>query len=373
MLSVAKRAGTLEYKPEFDGIRAIAVMAVLISHFYLGPTLEPFVKRLPLGHMGVQLFFVLSGFLITNILIGCRDNIIDNGGAKSVVLKAFYMRRILRIFPIYYITIFVVFFFGATEFREVVPYHLFFMSNFPVAIYAEPLASGGMVHAQSGHFWSLAVEEQFYLFWPLAVLSLPRLTLVRVCLFLIVAAPIFRAFLFVIGFPVQVGYLPAFMDALGIGAFLACHRNNWCPKLSPRSVALIFKFSICLAAISLGWYVFGILYRPFWIVFPFFESILYLYLFATILDGKIPYVSAVLRNSVLVTVGKVSYGIYLLHTFVADFVKLYVVDVSMYSALLQAVISIVASVLVGLLSWQIVERPINNLKAYFPYKTQERF
>lgn len=320
--------------------------------------------------MGVQLFFVLSGFLITSILIGCRNDIVDQGRTRTGVLKAFYMRRVLRIFPIYYLTILVVFLVGSSGFREILPYHLFFVSNLPSAIYAGPLASGGLVHAQSSHFWSLAVEEQFYLFWPLLVLSMHRRSIVQLCLLLIVAAPLFRAALFLYGFPVQVGYLPAQMDALGIGALFAFYRGGWHPQIPPKAIRLILMICAGCMAICVYWYVSGVLYRPFWIIFPFFEAIAYLFLLAAVLNGKLPRLSRILRNIVLVTIGKVSFGVYLLHTFVASFVSVYIIDVSAQSVLLQALIGIVATVLVALLSWQFFERPINNLKARYPYKAQ---
>src|SRR5208337_4189358 len=145
-----------------DGIRALAVIAVMIQHFDPGT-----VRWIKLGHVGVRVFFVLSGFLITGILLQARQSAEIDGLSKWRVLRNFYARRFLRIFPIYYLVILVTWVAGIAEMRESVGWNLSYLSNF----YFYQRGTGNY---SVTHLWSLAVEEQFYLLWPLLILFLPR-------------------------------------------------------------------------------------------------------------------------------------------------------------------------------------------------------
>jgi peptidoglycan/LPS O-acetylase OafA/YrhL len=174
--------GVLRYNPALDGVRGIAVLLVLANHFLArgdpnrGLVAIPF-KLAQAGRTGVDLFFVLSGFLITSILWETRGN--------SRYFTAFYARRTLRIFPLYYGCLIVVLvvlpLFGVFRTPEIQPildnqsYLWFYASNFcPVRL------SMGWLHL--GHFWSLAIEEQFYLFWPLILSRLSRQGCIRVAI-----------------------------------------------------------------------------------------------------------------------------------------------------------------------------------------------
>ena len=157
--------------PELDGVRGLAILMVLLYHFRHGypPMLRELDKKiLGLGWSGVDLFFVLSGFLISGILL-------DTMEARNYYWS-FYGRRILRIFPLYLIAVF-------GYFQVLVPLAAHFRhptlsgasreiwfwlhaSNFPAAeAYKEKFLP---------HFWSLSVEEQFYLMWPLLIRQIRR-------------------------------------------------------------------------------------------------------------------------------------------------------------------------------------------------------
>src|SRR5262249_40880734 len=148
------------YMPQLDGLRAVAVLAVVAHHTLPGPL----VDALNPGAAGVRLFFVLSGFLITGILLGCRESMAQQGAGQA--LASFYARRFLRIFPLYYFALAVVLLAGVQEARDGAAWHLAYLSN----VYGVRQGWLGSL----AHFWSLAVEEQFYLVWPALVLSLPR-------------------------------------------------------------------------------------------------------------------------------------------------------------------------------------------------------
>jgi peptidoglycan/LPS O-acetylase OafA/YrhL len=146
-----------------DGVRGVAVLLVLTGH----------AAALPTAQHGVQLFFVLSGFLITRILLRGGEEI-DNGRSAAQVFAEFYVRRTLRIMPAYYALLFVGALLDLSYFRMYMPWHAFYGSN--VLMW-----SIGSLLGPVSHFWSLAVEEQFYLVWPLLILVIARKEVIKLC------------------------------------------------------------------------------------------------------------------------------------------------------------------------------------------------
>jgi len=148
--STAGRTG-IRYCPEIDGLRALAAICVLIGHLY---SLE-----FGLAGSGVRLFFCISGYLITHILLSAHAS-----GGTGQILRAFFVRRVLRIFPPYYLALGIALALNAYDIRDTALWHLTFTTNIMLALRGEwePIITG--------HLWSLAVEEQFYLLWPAALL-----------------------------------------------------------------------------------------------------------------------------------------------------------------------------------------------------------
>jgi peptidoglycan/LPS O-acetylase OafA/YrhL len=169
-----------------DGVRALAVLAVVLYHF--DPLQTPWLRAVQgLGFLGVDVFFVLSGFLITTLLLR------EPARPLGTLLRAFYMRRALRIFPLYYVGVavyaVVAIARGAeswTTYRGFLPSLLLYWSDWRLAFQPLPFP-------QFGHAWSLAVEEKFYLLWPLAALLWNRRHGSRIALATIVAATVWRA------------------------------------------------------------------------------------------------------------------------------------------------------------------------------------
>jgi peptidoglycan/LPS O-acetylase OafA/YrhL len=206
--------------PVLDGLRGIAILLVVVHNVghWQGPLPSVFAKLVYFLHapgwIGVQLFFVLSGFLITGILLDSRG--------REGALRTFWLRRVLRIFPLYYAVVFVgtlvlpalgVFspkVLDAVERTRV--FYWTYLSNWT------DLKTGGIPFFP--HFWSLAVEEQFYLVWPLAVLTLERRTLLRTAIALGVVALLVRAGLRFAGMAPGAAYefTVARMDSLTFGA-----------------------------------------------------------------------------------------------------------------------------------------------------------
>jgi peptidoglycan/LPS O-acetylase OafA/YrhL len=194
--------------PAFDGMRAVAVFLVIGYHFGL--------PGVPGAH-GVLNFFVLSGFLITWILLK------ENDRTGKISLKAFYRRRILRIFPAFYVYWFLLVAMLLVTGRHILWPHaissFFYVTNYYNAINGDP-------NTGFSHTWSLAIEEQFYLLWPLLLLllrnNLARLT--KVLIGIIVTVWVYRVIL-VYGFDVRQSWLFASfdtrLDSLMVGCLMA--------------------------------------------------------------------------------------------------------------------------------------------------------
>ena len=172
--------GSGEHLDQLDTLRAFAVTAVLIRHFW--PELQP---GLDLGARGVHLFFALSGFLITGILLRSRALVEDSGRGSGLAIRRFYIRRFLRIFPIYYLVLAVTWALGVPDVRSGMVWHLAYGSNVLFAIQ-------NRWPQTTSHLWSLSVEEQFYLIWPLLMFLVPRRQLGTAVLAFIFAGPLFR-------------------------------------------------------------------------------------------------------------------------------------------------------------------------------------
>ncbi len=203
--------------PELDGFRAIAIWAVLIAHAFYGwndtqAIAERFPQRLQLalghGWLGVDLFFVLSGFLITGILLDTREH--------PAYFKNFYVRRALRILPLYFGCIVVM----SLGYRGYGPYFLtsvFFLANL-ARLFGVPAPHG------PGVFWSLAVEEHFYLLWPVLNRFLRRRLFAMLAILLVVLTPVARIVFAAHGLNTnEQVYLYSWFrfDGLALGALLA--------------------------------------------------------------------------------------------------------------------------------------------------------
>ena len=171
----------MNYYPALDGVRAISVVLVMLHHFQL----------LSFGWMGVQIFFVLSGFLITRILMRQKAALFGD------YLGCFYIRRILRIFPLYFGYLILLMgidrFWGPAHMFKQWQYFLFtYTYNFSRLI-ASLKHAGFELSFSFSHFWSLCVEEQFYFIWPFVIYFFPERIIKIIVAGLMFAIPLFRA------------------------------------------------------------------------------------------------------------------------------------------------------------------------------------
>jgi peptidoglycan/LPS O-acetylase OafA/YrhL len=347
------------YFPQLDALRAFAVLAVIWHHWFPGATFG-----LPLAS-GVQLFFVLSGFLITRILLVARDDVErTKATGKGRVIAAFWSRRILRIFPVFYAVVILAIIAGVADLRQSYGWHLSYASNFYFI-----LQEGW--HRPVAHFWTLAVEEQFYLVWPMVVLFLPRRWLPGVFVGLALIGPAYRACgvyffsdvrLFVIG-------TPGSFDSLALGALLAwmhLYPRVWSRSLLSRgrmialgAIALYIGLQMIPRAGAALQGIYG------WSVL----SVVFACGIHACTQGVGGVVGRVLNNGVLRYVGTISYGLYLVYNLSGVPGQLaarwfpQLAPTGDWGLATQAVVTLsIASA-----SWHWFEKPINSLKRYLPY------
>ena len=281
--------------PGLDGIRGCAVLAVMGFHTYLSP--------FALGWAGVNCFFVLSGFLITGILIRAK--------AQSRFFSTFYARRALRIFPAYYLMLAVIFIWAVARELPVGdgPFFLFYLQNFAYAARGFDVSFPVM----AAHTWSLAVEEQFYLLWPCIVWFLSVTALRRVVIGIIVAGPLMRVIIghFSGGWMASYVLLPGEADMLAWGALGAV---AFLPK--PRIILAAAVVLIVIFAVRGGydWLGASMLQSAGSVRGSLFFSLLGAASLALILIAKSEgATSRILDFSPLRYAGKISYGLYLYH------------------------------------------------------------
>ena len=229
-----------ERDPRLDGVRGIAILLVLVCHLTQyggmapnGPTLDRLWRAwtLPLG-LGVDLFFVLSGFLITGILLDTRDG--------PGYFRNFYARRFLRIFPLYYATLAVTFLLIPAVRGDAVWYWTYLI-NYRFADVGWPRVPF------LGHFWTLAVEEQFYLVWPALVFFVPRRILPWVCVAAAGTSIWGRLGTFHANLPAYANLATHLrLDALAIGGLIAwlARRPQGLTRLRPLAVVLFWVCSV---------------------------------------------------------------------------------------------------------------------------------
>jgi peptidoglycan/LPS O-acetylase OafA/YrhL len=232
-----RRVTERKHIPALDGIRGVAVLMVLSFHlFYNRDGLTGYLRRalfvVDSGWVGVDLFFVLSGFLITGILLRTKES--------PRYFRTFYARRALRIFPLYYGVVIVAVLILPHFLRRSPGIDALLARQWMLWTYTTNFDAMrfGSDWLDLLHFWSLAIEEQFYLVWPAIVYFAPAATLRKLCWTLVVMAPICRLLVLLGGDP-RAPYLltPCRADALAIGALVAV---GW---TDPRRRAAMVKLA----------------------------------------------------------------------------------------------------------------------------------
>ncbi len=349
---------SLAYMPQLDGLRTLAVLCVLATHWIDAP----WVRTLDPGRHGVRLFFVLSGFLITRILLSYRDELLNDPSANiGKYLRRFYAHRSLRIFPLYYCLLLAAVLINSPGMREVAPWHALYLSNLRLAIEGKPIA--GTL------FWSLAVEEQFYLVWPLLVLCIRPQRLFSIILILVTLAPLYRLTGHLLSWNSNaIRWLPfGCLDTLGMGALLGYMWHIYGPdsQKTREFIGSCLIVGVPLAIVGamfdnpshLGASEWGIT------VSDLADACLFSGLVYSAARGISGTLGRVLLNPVIAYLGTLSYGIYVLHPFVKGVISRYELDVFIPEPLRPG-LWLLATVAAASLSWFLLERPAVSLKRY---------
>lgn len=353
--------------PALDGIRGIAIVAVLFYHtgiwgvMAVGTLPATMVERwlfaaAARGYLGVDLFFALSGFLITGILY-------DSKG-RSDYLRRFYTRRALRIFPLYYAVLFLLVFVAPLVYHhwQVVIGGWSSVWAWAYLLNVEIVAGPAKTPTVFLHLWSLCVEEQFYMIWPFVVLACSRRGLLRLCLALFAGTIAIRYLLGPVfpGRPVN-WLMPARLDALAAGSFVAALLRG------SIDVAAVRRWAQAIGAAALAVFLVNQaidLTSPIPIAAVLAGAVL-AWIALSDSDAPIPVVSRPIPRFF----GKYSYAIYLLHQPIALFL-LQVIPFKRVgdrygllpaSALMFGLVC-AASIVAALISWHTLEKHFLKLK-----------
>jgi peptidoglycan/LPS O-acetylase OafA/YrhL len=353
--------------PELDGVRGVAILVVLAYHGFAWSMQKEswtgFAHVVELltrpGWMGVDLFFVLSGFLITGILLDSRG--------RPRYFRNFYSRRALRILPLYYaiLVLIAIFYRGSAGFVALSTFYLSNMADlFGVSVVYGPL-------------WSLSVEEHFYLFWPWLVSRLNPLHMRLLAVGIFLAEPVLRGIAYFHRWDVAV-YTWFRLDGLALGALLALFMRS--EEYTPKR---LFKLGIaCLggaAALAILGIPFGLQTRKTLVgdsLLFTFCSVMFAGGIAIILSGSFPTVSGLARCRSLRWCGSLSYCLYIIHWLIfgrydAVFGKYsprIVAALGRFGAIcIRTLAVMVISFVVAEISQRYFEGPVLRLKRYFAY------
>jgi peptidoglycan/LPS O-acetylase OafA/YrhL len=360
---------------ELDGLRGVAVLLVLFHHLVIHSkmTRDSFLdintyKLAASAWIGVDLFFVLSGFLITGILY-------DSKNAKGY-FRNFYSRRALRIFPLYFGILALIL--AARPSLLPADAQLWFwtyLSNIYIVV-----ENGWPDPPHLNHFWSLAIEEQFYLLWPLAVLAFGRQQLIRLSIACMIIAFVLRV-ISPLGMSPLDGYmlLPTRMDALAAGAVVALlirsdeGRNfvrTWAaPSLYATGILIFALFQH-----KWGLYELNPLVRTFGYTLLAVAAASLIGVLVTANDKR--WLRRGLSMPWLMQLGKYSYGIYVLHHPIIFVLRGAGIDARLFpqmfdsslpGVLMFAAVAGCITLSSAMLSYHCWELPFLKMKRFFPY------
>src|SRR5919205_3513823 len=348
------------YRPELDCLRFFAFLFVFISHAFSISTdyyiqlgmpgeLAAWVRAaVGSGGIGVVLFFVLSSYLITELLIR------EDTRRGSLDIKAFYIRRALRIWPLYFFFLFLIYVVIPRESIYSLKTNfllsmLLFVGNWAVVL------NNGMGASVAGPLWSISVEEQFYLAWPLVIARVGVNRLKHVCIGLIIFANLTRIVMEKkgAGFVAFWCSTVSWFDAIAAGALIALFLRGKPARFSPLVRLLLTVGGLVI-------WVLSIRFRDY-LIYPDIAS------FPLIILGSVMLLLAALgsslTNPVLVYFGRMSYGLYVFHALALVIASLVFVNYSIYHAIAGLMITIAMAAI----SFHLLEKPFLRLKKRFTY------
>lgn len=318
------------YLPQLDGLRCCAVLLVLWQH--AGPRVGIRVLyQYGIGIWGVWLFFVLSAFLISGILLRARD-----AGIRAA-LRRFYARRVRRIIPAYWVFLFAAILLGVPFVRGELAAHLVYFTH--------GMVGGPPWPGATDHLWSLAVEEQFYIVWPAIVLLLPMRWIPRVLVVAGLGGVVLRATLPALPGTTLIGIecaMPGALDSFALGGLLA---YGWHTRPRRRFALAPVALAGVVLALAAG--------DGFWrfVTMPLAIALISVWLVDRAARSEWP----VLQWAPIRGIGRISYGVYLYHALVIY--ALAAAPLRAGSAVYMLTV-VMLTLAVSALSFRYLERPI---------------
>lgn len=364
------------YFPNLDALRGIAAIFVVLGHIeFLKPGFR--LKRIPLysifdigANIAVTLFFVLSGFLITYLLVNEKEE------KQKIFLKEFYIRRTLRIWPLFYLTLFISYIIVPQFFPSYSRYaytssfvlNALFLTNITYALHKPPPLGTPV--------WSIGIEEQFYIFWPWVLIKTRLESLMKRLLLIILSIFIFKAALLYFSNPgnfihkIWILVNITRYDCLFIGAIAALLYKGHSIKIGRLQINYYSFANYTAQVITYTLLILTILANLFYKL-PIIHQ-WYSFLFMSMILSMATYEKSIVRidNRILNYLGKISYSIYLLHMFVIAVLYKFVIsnlpdiDIISQNFIIYSMV-ILSTIIVASASYYFIEKPFLKLKEKF--------
>jgi peptidoglycan/LPS O-acetylase OafA/YrhL len=351
---------TRSYYPALDGLRGFAILGVLLQHNF------SFLPIPKFGWIGVDLFFVLSGFLITEILLKTKE--------QKNFLPNFYIRRILRIFPLYYGSLILFFSLAplVSQFKDQYSYYsanqgMLWMHLQNWLYIAKPKLDN---HTVFSHFWSLSVEEQFYLVWPLLILACNKTKrLVALICIALLGSIVFRFLTWAYLGNGDTNFLLQYMtriDGLCVGSLIAVWRNISVQTAGKKLLRLGIVFlSLHGAALLISKIMFPNI--PHFTIFGYSTiAFSFGFLLNFLIEKRNRLTKFLFENRPLKGLGKISYGVYVYHWPIFVFFEIFIADripkMGMFENIIISISATALAILVSIASYNLFERKILALK-----------
>ena len=351
-----------------DGIRAIGIMMVLSGHnlstlpTYLANNI--FLRCISNSALGVKIFFVISGYLITKLLLSEKNK------TGTVNIKHFYIRRIFRIFPVFYLYILCILILKWFFIPDII-------SNYYLALFAGlylwnykhlfnyEIISNDNGYWFFGHFWSLSMEEQFYLLWPLAFNKINKILLVRITYFIIFTMPLVRVLTYFL-MPDSRGQLSMMLQTGGDTILTGCLGALLEDKFAlNKQISLLLRnnyfVAFCCVILFMISPLLGEQFRGGYSMLIGRTLENFIILFLLLWSIYIPsLISKILNSKLFVYIGTLSYSLYIWQ-------QLFLTDRLDYK-INHFPLNLIMCLLVAMLSYHVIEKPILKFKNKFTYK-----
>ena len=339
------------YQPHLDGLRALAILGILFEHFDL--QLPPLFRC---GPLSVRFFFVLTGYFITLSLWRVRGEMADSREG-FLPLGRYYLARLLRTGPPFYLSLLLGALFGIEEVRT----NFFWLATFQANNY---IAWLGYWPDAISHYWSLAVQEQFYFLWPLVVLTLPRRWFIPVMAGFIIFGLGFRIVCILTNATTITRWVTLFgcIDSFAVGALVAYLKQSKVLEQMWSSRTLLFAMPLAaFGCFYLGRALMTLPEGNLWLsLVESVDAVFLAWVLAASVSGMNARYARLLSWTPLVYLGKISYGIYVYHVFIIILVSPLLVPYGLsedHNAFGRIAVLLALTLVVSSLSWHWLEQP----------------